>query len=140
MTQKTIQQLIRENGQVYHAEPKIQKDGLPVYFGLAVVGEYFLMVDMTKKDELGIVTPGNTYEVIDRKIAELLYAVAMEHAEVVKELERERHRAPLGIPDPWPNAPWNGIPYMSEHHSGFYVIESDREIPPGTPMMTGEEP
>lgn len=139
MSEKTLQQKIREMGELVHTDPEINQDDLPVYFKLRAAGDYYLIVDMVKKDEIGVVSPDNVYKVLNQIVAELVFEMAVEHHKLKEEL-RNAKKPGGSLPDPWPDIPWNdGEFYKITCAPNVYVMEPDPEIPPGTPMMEGKD-
>lgn len=111
--QKTTQQLIREIGNLVHADEELNQDNLPVYFRMELPGHFWLVVDMIHKDEIGVDCPTNGYKVINQIVSDLVIQIALAHIEMV------RHRGTEITCFPQP-----------------HVLEP-KEIPPETPMSTG---
>jgi len=139
----SIQKQIRERGELVHADPELRQDELPVYFKLEIVTGYYLVVDFEKKDEIGVITPDNTYKVINQLLSELVFTIASEHAEIVEdydhiteELAEERKKSRPssypGLPDWRDNQPID-ITYYQQPQPPT-IKPDDIDIPPGTPI------
>jgi len=138
--EKTIQQHIRERGKLVHADSELNQDGLPVYFKMKIAGEYYLVVDMLKKDEMGVECPMQEFRVVNQLIAELIFELAIENKESekkVRSLQKSLEAKPIQpfefpeIPDPWPHKPY--ISFSSDPQP--HVLEP-QEIPFGTGLAT----
>jgi len=143
--EKTAQQMIREMGELVHADEELNQDGLPVYFRIALPGKFWLIVDLERKDEIGIDCPNKGYKVVNQIVADLVFEIALAHIDMEQEVEelRKRSPSPLTIPllptNPYGDntGDWRKSPYDITCIGQPHVLEPE-EIPEGT-TIAGED-
>jgi len=138
-TKLTIQQMIRENGELIHADEELNQDGLPVYFKLKVAGDFYMVVDMEKKDEIAILTPDKIYKVVTQMVAELIFELAAEHLSLQADYDdlaedmRVLKKPPVTIPTIFPEGQWPPV------NPPYTLDWTEKPIPDGTITMEGKE-
>ena len=94
---KTTQKTIREIGELVHADEELTQDGLPVYFRIALPGNFWLVVDLERKDQIGIDCPRKGYKVVNQIVADLVLEIALAHIDMEQEVEELRKRQTLPL-------------------------------------------
>lgn len=133
---QTTQQLIREMGELVHADEEINQDNLPVYFRMELPGRYWLVVDMVHKNEIGVDCPKKGYKVVNQIVADLIMEIALAYKQSKNEIHAiDVSGANLPVLG---KEPWNER-YSITHSPPVHTLLPDEKIPPGTPTLAGDD-